>query len=254
MKKTTEMKPMKIGELAKQTNLSIRSLRHYDEIGLLRPSRRTDSGHRLYGEEDVQRLQKVLSFKQVGFSLEEISSALGDPAISVLDAIEKHAESVEEEIEKQKKVLKRLQMTSGLLRVKEKVDVQLIFETIREIVLLQDYLSEEEMSIAEEAMKSDTVVKRFIEGWPAMLEEINALIKSKADPSSARSQAIAQTFMDIDRHVKNKKADFAAGAKNMLSENKETFEKLYGFSDEVMEFIKATTHVIKEKEKAKSLN
>jgi MerR family transcriptional regulator, thiopeptide resistance regulator len=66
----------KIGELAKRTGVSIRTLHHYDDIGLLSPSHRTESGHRVYGREEVVRLQQILSLRQNGFSLEQIRDAL----------------------------------------------------------------------------------------------------------------------------------------------------------------------------------
>ena len=62
----------KVGELASLTGLTVRTLHHYDEINLLKPCEYTDSGHRLYGEEDIIRLQQILSLRQLGFSLEEI--------------------------------------------------------------------------------------------------------------------------------------------------------------------------------------
>src|SRR2546430_14770773 len=66
----------KIGELAERTGLTVRTLHHYDAVGLLSPSGRTDSahgpGHRLYTGADVARLQPVLSLKMLGFGLEPI--------------------------------------------------------------------------------------------------------------------------------------------------------------------------------------
>ncbi|MCH7995122.1 MAG: MerR family transcriptional regulator, partial [Planctomycetes bacterium] len=62
----------KVGELATQTGVSVRTLHDYDEIGLLSPSQRTGSGHRLYGADDVVRLQQIKSCRQLGFSLAEI--------------------------------------------------------------------------------------------------------------------------------------------------------------------------------------
>jgi MerR family transcriptional regulator, thiopeptide resistance regulator len=67
---------IKIGELAKQTGISIRMLHYYDEIELLSPSQRTESGHRLYAEPDIIRLQQIMSLRQLGFSLEEIRECL----------------------------------------------------------------------------------------------------------------------------------------------------------------------------------
>src|SRR5215207_9287185 len=63
---------LKVGELARRTGLTIRTLHHYDEIGLLKPSQHTDSGHRLYAAGDVARLQQVISLRQLGFTLLEV--------------------------------------------------------------------------------------------------------------------------------------------------------------------------------------
>ena len=67
---------LKVGELAARTGLSVRTLHHYDTIGLLSPSRRSKSGHRLYGRCDIIRLQQIVSLRQVGLSLEQIGEVL----------------------------------------------------------------------------------------------------------------------------------------------------------------------------------
>ena len=63
---------LRVGELARRTGLTIRALHHYDEIGLVRPSRHSEAGYRLYTSADIARLQQVVSLRQLGFSLEEI--------------------------------------------------------------------------------------------------------------------------------------------------------------------------------------
>ncbi len=73
---------LKVGELAKRTGLTVRTLHHYDEIGLLKPSLKTESGHRLYTAVDVARLQQVLSLRQLGFSLEQVRDCLDRPGFS----------------------------------------------------------------------------------------------------------------------------------------------------------------------------
>src|SRR5688572_15681915 len=78
---------LKVGELAARTGLTIRTLHHYDEIGLLRPSLRTEAGHRLYTAADVARLQQVLSLRQLGFALEEVRDCLARPAFAPLEVI-----------------------------------------------------------------------------------------------------------------------------------------------------------------------
>ena len=67
---------MHIGAVASRTGLSLRTLRHYDEVGLVRPSGRTDGGFRLYTEQDVERLLVVRRMKPLGFTLEEMADLL----------------------------------------------------------------------------------------------------------------------------------------------------------------------------------
>ncbi len=67
-----------VGELAKLTGLTVRTLHHYDEIGLCRPSERSAAGYRLYDEEDVLRLHQIVVLRQLGLPLDEISRALDE--------------------------------------------------------------------------------------------------------------------------------------------------------------------------------
>ena len=76
MSPTESTATMHIGELAERTGLSLRTIRHYDEIGLLKASGRTDGGFRLYTNEDQARLILIRRMKPLGFSLEEMMSLL----------------------------------------------------------------------------------------------------------------------------------------------------------------------------------
>jgi MerR family copper efflux transcriptional regulator len=67
---------MQIGQVAERTELSIRTLRHYDEVGLVTPSARTAGGFRLYTEDDVERLRTIRRMKPLGFTLEEMKQLL----------------------------------------------------------------------------------------------------------------------------------------------------------------------------------
>src|SRR5215475_6524089 len=73
---------MKVGDLAKRTGLSVRTLHYYDEIGLLQPRNVTTAGHRVYGVAELARLQRIKSLRQLGFSLDEIRSCLDAPEFS----------------------------------------------------------------------------------------------------------------------------------------------------------------------------
>lgn len=69
---------MHIGEVAARTELSLRSLRHWEEVGLLHPSGRTDGGFRLYTEDDVEKILVIRRMKPLGFSLEAMRAVMDD--------------------------------------------------------------------------------------------------------------------------------------------------------------------------------
>ena len=69
---------LQIGEVAARTELSLRSLRHWEEVGLLRPSGRTDGGFRLYTEADVEKILVIRRMKPLGFSLDEMRAVMAD--------------------------------------------------------------------------------------------------------------------------------------------------------------------------------
>ena len=103
---------MRIGEVAERTELSFRTLRHYDEIGLVTPSARTDGGFRLYTEGDVARLLLIRRMKPLGFTLDEMRELLevvdamagdaDDPQIRArLDGVRAEAASRREKLRRQ---------------------------------------------------------------------------------------------------------------------------------------------------------
>ncbi len=68
-----------MGRVAELAGVTVRTLHHYDEIGLLRPSGRTRGGYRRYADADLERLRQILVYRELGFTLEEIATVLDDP-------------------------------------------------------------------------------------------------------------------------------------------------------------------------------
>src|SRR5262245_46740864 len=104
---------LKVGELARRTGLTVRTLHHYDEIGLLRPSLRGEGGHRLYTAADIARLQQVISLRQFGFTLDEVRACLTRPDFSPLEVICRHVARLREQIELQRQLCERLEALAG---------------------------------------------------------------------------------------------------------------------------------------------
>lgn len=84
------LKNFTVKTLADLSGVSVRTLHHYDHIGLLRPTTRTDKKYRLYGEKELLRLQQILFFRELGFALNEILELLDEPDYDLMKALMRH--------------------------------------------------------------------------------------------------------------------------------------------------------------------
>jgi MerR family transcriptional regulator, thiopeptide resistance regulator len=89
-----------VGEVAQLAGVTVRALHHYDELGLLTPSGRSEAGYRLYSYEDLTRLREILIWRALGFPLTDIASLLDDPGHDRLTALERQRELIEHELDR----------------------------------------------------------------------------------------------------------------------------------------------------------
>jgi DNA-binding transcriptional MerR regulator len=89
-----------VGEVSELAGVTVRALHHYDELGVLSPSERSDAGYRLYSHEDLLRLQEILVWRALGFSLAEIKSLLDESGYDRGSALRRQRELVDEELER----------------------------------------------------------------------------------------------------------------------------------------------------------
>jgi MerR family transcriptional regulator, thiopeptide resistance regulator len=93
-----------VGQVAGYAGITVRTLHHYDEIGLLVPSERSSAGHRRYGEADLDRLQRILFYRELGFPLEEVAVLLDDPEADPQEHLRRQHELLASRIEKLQKM------------------------------------------------------------------------------------------------------------------------------------------------------
>ena len=108
--------PLKVGDLARSTGLTVRTLHHYDDIGLLKPSGRSDSGYRLYSEADVARLHAIQALRHLGLALAEIGPLLDGSEAAPQRVIEQQMHALDHQIRQATELRERLALMHGLLR------------------------------------------------------------------------------------------------------------------------------------------
>jgi DNA-binding transcriptional MerR regulator len=118
-----------VHQLASMAGISVRTLHHYDHIGLLTPSARTAAGYRLYGTADLLRLQQILLYRELDLPLEEIRRILDDPGFDPIRALAQHRRTLELQAERLAHLLHTIDRTIARLT---EVDMSLTDEELYE--------------------------------------------------------------------------------------------------------------------------
>ncbi len=188
-----------VGELARQTGLTVRTLHHYDEIGLLSPSHRSRAGYRLYAAGDIVRLQQIRSLRQLGFSLQEIRACLDRPEYTPQRVIDLHVERLREQIERQLALCERLEALAAWLRSAGEVPAEAFTQTIEVMSMVEKYYTPEQLAyLKERAAKLGEQHIREVEAeWPRLIAQVRAEMGKGTDPADERVQQLVRRWQEL---------------------------------------------------------
>jgi DNA-binding transcriptional MerR regulator len=188
---------LKVGELAALTKLTVRTLHHYDEIGLLCPSARSDAGYRLYHRDDVARLQQIQALRALGMSLSDIGLYLDSPAGSPLAVVDRQLASLERQLRETERMRNQLLRLRGALADGSTPDLSTWLTTLEQMMehmkTYEKYFTQDELERLR--MYSDDAARA---DWQALVEQAEGLMRSRVAPDSDLAKAFAlrwlQTF------------------------------------------------------------
>jgi len=192
---------MTVGEVAELAHVSIRTLHHYHEIGLLEPARRTDAGYRLYGPAELERLHQVLLFRELGLSLEDIAVVLEEPPPERARALLLHRSGLEQRRRRTDAVIRAVDRAIEALERGETMSDNELFEGFEDFDHAQYAEEAEERWGDTDAYKqSMRRTKSYTKAdWAAVQAEADgimkrfvALMESGADPGSEEALAVAE--------------------------------------------------------------
>jgi MerR family transcriptional regulator, thiopeptide resistance regulator len=98
-----------VSEVARLAGVTVRTLRHYDQIGLLSPGERSDAGYRRYGEDDLRRLQRILFYRELGFGLGEIASLVDESDVETADHLRRQHELLTARLERTRRLIEAVE-------------------------------------------------------------------------------------------------------------------------------------------------
>ncbi|MGE5528188.1 MAG: MerR family transcriptional regulator [Patescibacteria group bacterium] len=178
--------PYWVKEVAGMAGISVRALHHYDRIGLLKPEAVTPSGYRQYSDRDLQRLQQILFFREIGFNLEEIRGILDRPDFDRGRALRAHRELLTEKKRRLEEIIRTVDRTLKAMEEGRSMEKKEMFEgfDMAEIEKHQAKYADEVRQkydpkvVAECERKTARYTK---EDWAAILARGNEIYRRIAD-------------------------------------------------------------------------
>lgn len=199
----------KVKEVSDLVGVSVRTLHHYDQIGLLKPTSVSPAGYRLYTDSDLEKLQQILFFKELGFSLQETGKIIHSPGFDRKQALKKHKELLIKKRERLDEIIKSVEKSIDAIERGMKMNKKEMFKAfdMHEIEKHQKKYAEEVKqkygnteAYNESLQKTSKYTK---EDWSAMMEKWDDLYRriaarmeyGPADPEVQKMMAEYQQFI-----------------------------------------------------------
>ena len=251
---------LKVGELAKRTGVSVRTLHHYDEIGLLRPTHRTPTGHRLYGAEDVARLQQVRSLRQLGLSLDEVRACLDRPDHSARRVIDLHLTRLREQIALQRQLYERLDglarwldatggdATRGAGRARS-ASIDELARIVEMMTMVESYYTPEQLEWLKQRRETvgEERIREVEAEWPRLIAEVRAEMERGTDPADERVQALARRWTGLVAEFTGSNPEIAKAARKIYEDQAPVAQQM-GIDRELMAYVERANQAAKGSE------
>lgn len=185
---------LKVGELAKRCGLTVRTLHHYDTIGLLTPSARSDSGYRLYNRNDIARLHQIQALRRFGLALADIGTVLANPGSHLAAIVEQQIQMLGQQIAQSTMLRERLSQLQGQLQRGEEPELADWLTTLEMMTMYDKYFTKEEqksfplLSTAENTSTAE---------WAEMVQVVQEAMEMNVPPQSPGAQKLAQRWITM---------------------------------------------------------
>ncbi|HKU68070.1 MAG TPA: MerR family transcriptional regulator [Candidatus Baltobacteraceae bacterium] len=223
----TAQKLKQARQFAREAGVTVRTLHVYDRLGLLPPAARSDSGYRLYGEAELERLEQILALRFVGFRLEHIKELLAGPKWPLVVALRMQREIIAQQMRKLDAATQAIEQAESTLIADESADRWKVLCNIIEALRMendynwtQNYYNDAAREKLEEMRKNtpQEVVEQGQRDWAALIAEVEEAASRNEDPAGEHAQALAGRWRGLVGQFTKGDADVAQGLKNLWSD------------------------------------
>ena len=235
------MTELTIGALAKRTGVTVRTLHHYDEIGLLSPSGRTEAGYRLYSDVDILRLQRIVLLRGLGMPLEAIASALEGTADTLLNLLEQQVAAIDSQLRELRTAHARLTESIAQLRSHDYQNTDDALALIEAVAAFQRHFTDEQReALRRRAADVGADRIRAVEArWPQLIAEVRREMDGGTPPRDPRVLALAEEWQSLLDEFTGGRADIAHSAGRLMRTEPAAQQRMsgMGLTAEVMDYV-----------------
>lgn len=235
----------RFAELARVT---VRTLHHYDRIGLLKPKRCDRNGFRLYGDAEFARLQQIATLKFVGFSLLQIKEILGRNELDLAETLQLQRKLVRAQRDRLNLALAAIDRAERVFRAGGSIDWESFNQIIEVINMEQNtawtkkYYSESAQAKIEErkSLWSPELQERVTGDWQELTADIESAIREGVAPSDERAQKLAARWNDLIEEFTGGDPEIRAGLGKLYADQAGWQDRVQWkapYSDEVRNYI-----------------
>jgi MerR family transcriptional regulator, thiopeptide resistance regulator len=188
---------LKVGELARRTGLTVRALHHYDSIGLLRPSARSDSGYRLYNRNDVARLHGIQTLRRMGLALADVARLLDGGELTLPTLLGRQIGVLDQEIAQAQALRERIGTMRSILADGGQPPIDDWLASLSMMTTFELYFSSAELKLVVERWK------RCEAEWPPLVQSVREAMEHGVPPDSMALQPLARRWMDLSARWMN---------------------------------------------------
>lgn len=242
----TDKKLFQPREFAKLSGVTVRTLHHYDRMGLLKPTRYTGAGFRLYSENDFARLEQIVALKFIGFSLNEIKNILKRGTTDLAATLRQQREAIAEKRDRLELAVKAIAHAEYVVATSRAAGWE-TFAKIIEVITMQSNMDWTKKYYSEEAQheiqkRAGSIPREVIEqgqrDWATLIADVQTAVNGGEDPASAKSQALAARWSELVKGFTGGNPEIQKGLNQMYSDRENWPASMpKPFSNEVQEFI-----------------
>lgn len=232
---TSKEQRYRVGELARRTGLTVRTLHHYDEIGLLSPKRRTASGHRLYGSQDLGTLSRITALKQLGLSLSQVAKCLKGPDADLGAILTRQVTFLQQRIDVEKQLCDRLQRILAQIANGDDISDEELIQTIEVTTMFEKHYTPEQMEKLAERAKTvgPERIAQVQKDWATLFAALDAARLKGTDPGADDVQALAAKASAMVAEFTGGDTGLSKSLNNAYQAEKGAMYKSWGISEEL---------------------